>query len=63
MDEQSWKFGKEITSEEEYHKQTSALAEELQRIYTPDQVAEIAAQNMLYVDLLNRELAMDRGGS
>lgn len=34
MDKQSWKHGKEITSEEEYNEQTSALAEELQRLYT-----------------------------
>lgn len=61
MDKQSWKFGKEITSEEEYRKQSRALAEELQRIYTPEQVAEIAAQHMLYVDVLNREPATDRG--
>ncbi|MFM5067471.1 hypothetical protein [Aeromonas sp. FDAARGOS 1418] len=61
MDKQSWKHGKEITSEEEYNEQTSALAEELQRIYTPSQVAEIAAQHMIYVDVLNSKPPMDKG--
>lgn len=61
MDKQSWKHGKEITSEEEYNEQTSALAEELQRLYTPAQVAEIAAQHMIYVDVLNSKPPMDKG--
>jgi hypothetical protein len=61
MDKQSWKHGKEINSEEEYNEQSSALAEELQRIYTPAQVAEIAAQHMLYVNEWSSKPSTQKG--
>lgn len=39
-------------TEAEYHESTSRLAKELLAKYTPEEIANIAAQHMIYVDLL-----------
>lgn len=48
----SWWQDVEITSEKEYHQATDRLAAELLRDNTPEQLAVIAAQHLIYVGAL-----------
>ncbi|MBV2133358.1 hypothetical protein KRX52_11190 [Pseudomonas sp. MAP12] len=48
-----WEPGMEIASEKEYQEATNHLAKELLRDYTPEQLAVIAAQHVIYVDALS----------
>lgn len=47
-----WEAGQEITSEEEYQRATHWLANQLLKECTPEHLAVIAAQHMIYVDSL-----------
>lgn len=47
-----WEAGQEITSEEEYLRATHWLANQLLKECTPEHLAVIAAQHMIYVDSL-----------
>ncbi|MGU2141327.1 hypothetical protein ACSETH_28785 [Pseudomonas aeruginosa] len=50
---QAWQPGMEITSESQYYEVTKQLAEALLSEHTPEQLAVIAAQHLIYVDVLN----------
>lgn len=52
MDLQNREFAFAIHSEAEYHDATVRLANELLRENTPEQLAQIAAQHIIYVDAL-----------
>ena len=51
---QAWQPGLRIISEPQYLEVTTELARTLLRQYTPEQVALIAAQHLVYVDALNQ---------
>lgn len=44
----------EISSEAQYHEVTERLAKELLQAHTPEQLAVIAAQHLIYVDTLKQ---------
>ncbi|MGP3792521.1 hypothetical protein [Pseudomonas sp. B392_1p] len=54
MDKQAkqsaWEPGMEVSSEAQYHEVTERLARELLQAYTPEQLAVITAQHLIYVD-------------
>lgn len=59
MDEQEkqpdllrWEPGMELSTEDEYHTATAWLAKQLLRDNTPEQLAIIAAQHVIYVDAI-----------
>ncbi len=48
----AWEPGMEINSEAQYHEVTQRLARELLQTHTPEQLALIVAQHLIYVDVL-----------
>lgn len=48
----AWGPGMEISSEAQYHEVTERLARELLQEHTPEQLALITAQHLIYVDAL-----------
>lgn len=55
-----WVPGVEIESEEDYEQYTALLAKELLEECTPEHIAVVAAQHIMYADLLERSLAENR---
>lgn len=53
----AWEPGMEISSEAQYHDVTERLAKELLQTHTPEQLAVIAAQHLIYVDALKQSEA------
>ncbi len=51
---QAWQPGMEIASENQYYEVTEQLAKALLSEHTPEQLAVIAAQHLIYVDVLNQ---------
>lgn len=49
-----WEPGVDVDSEENYDRFTEQLAQELLTDYAPEHIAVIAAQHIMYVDLLSR---------
>jgi hypothetical protein len=57
MKQSAWEPGMEISSEAQYHEVTERLAKELLQTHTPEQLAVIAAQHLIYVDVLKQSEA------
>lgn len=55
-----WKPGMKITSENEYQALTEELAKTLLRESTPEHLAEIAAQHLIYIDALELQAAVHK---
>lgn len=55
-----WEPGVDVDSEQKYNKFTEQLAQELLSDCTPEHIAVIAAQHMIYADLLSRSLDESR---
>lgn len=52
-----WEPGVDVDSEEEYNKFAEQLAQELLSDCVPEHIAMIAAQHMMYADILSQSLA------